>query len=413
MKILFMVTTFPALSQTFVLNQITGLIDQGCQVDILAMVKGRESKLHPEILHYRLLENTFYYDQSLRPIPATKITRLKEFVILFFHHFLKKPTALLKSLNVFKLGMKAVTLNAFYTMISFIDKGPYDIVHCHFGPNGARGVYLREIGAVDGKIVTTFHGYDLTSYVRQSRKDVYRNVFKYGDLMMPISYKWRDKLIQMGCDKKKIVVHRMGIDTEKIKPNRIDRQDNRHLKVLSVGRFVEKKGFYFSIKAVAEAVAESEEILYDIIGDGELRQDHEKLIKDLGADDYIKIHGWKDSEEVIEYMKGADVLMAPSLTSQQGDQEGIPVVIMEAMACGLAVISTKHSGIPELVKDGKSGLLVGEGDIEALKNSLIYFAQHHEKIDAMGREGRNIAENEYDIRKLNFELYHSYKRLLG
>ena len=412
MKILFMVTTFPALSQTFVLNQITGLIDQGCKVDILAMIKGQESKSHPEIVKYRLLENTFYYDQTLKPIPAGKILRFKKFVALFFNNFRKRPAAVLRSLNVFKLGMSAITLKAFYTTISFITKGPYDIVHCHFGPNGLRGVHLRELGALDGKVVTTFHGYDLTSQVQKSGDRLYERVFKCGDLMMPISYKWRDTLIQMGCDKNKIVVHRMGIDAEKLKPNHLDRKGKKYLRVVSVGRFVEKKGFYFSIKAVAGAVAESEKILYDIIGDGELRQDYEKLIQNLDADDYVKIHGWKDSEEVIEYMKDADVLMAPSITSKQGDQEGIPVVIMEAMACGLAVISTKHSGIPELVKNGKSGFLVDEGDIEGLKDCLIYFSQHYEKIDEMGRAGRKIVKDDYDITKLNSELYKTYKWLL-
>ena len=413
MKILFIVTTFPVLSQTFVLNQITGLVDQGCEVDILAMIKGREAKIQSDIIKYNLLDSTYYFDDILRQVPIKKILRLREFIILFKNNFLKRPKALLKSLNAFRLGVEAVTLKTFYTTVSFIDKGPYDIVHCHFGPNGRRGIYLREIGAIDGKIITAFHGYDLTSHIRQKKEHIYSKVFSKSDLIMPISHIWRNKLIKMGCNKNKIIVHRMGIDTEKLNPKINNRKGKKHFKVLSVGRFVEKKGFTFSIKAVARAVVEFKNISYEIIGNGELRQEYTKLIKQLKANDYINILGWRNTEEVIDIMKDADILLAPSITSQTGDQEGIPVVIMEAMALGLAVISTKHSGIPELVKNGKSGFLVNEKDTEELKNKLIFFAENPEKIDEMGKVGRRIVCEEFDIHKLNYDLYKTYKLILS
>ena len=194
MKILFIVTTFPALSQTFITNQITGLIDRGCEVDILANIRGNQTKIHSDDYKYKLLDNTYYYSEIVKKIPKNIPQRLKDSSFLIKKYFLKRPKSVLKSLNVFKHGKGAITLKEFYRSISFIDKGPYDIVHCHFGPNGILAAYLRDIGAIEGKIIIAFHGYDLSSYIQQKGNNAYDGLFKKGDLFMPVSFLWEKKL---------------------------------------------------------------------------------------------------------------------------------------------------------------------------------------------------------------------------
>ena len=106
-------------------------------------------------------------------------------------------------------------------------------------------------------------------------------------------------------------------------------------------------------------------------------------------------------------------MLAPSVTSQNGDCEGIPVAIVEALAWGLPVLSTLHSGIPEVIQDGESGFLVPERDTEALAEKLEYLIEHPELWPEMGRKGRKYVEEHYDIDKLNDRLVEIYQRLLN
>ena len=104
--------------------------------------------------------------------------------------------------------------------------------------------------------------------------------------------------------------------------------------------------------------------------------------------------------------------MAPSLTSSTGDQEGIPGVIMEAFATGLPVVSTEHAGIPEIVRDGASGFLVPEKDVDALIQKLEILIQQPQLRYAMGRTGRKYVEQYYNIKILNNRLVELYQQLL-
>lgn len=111
--------------------------------------------------------------------------------------------------------------------------------------------------------------------------------------------------------------------------------------------------------------------------------------------------GPKSQQQVIEILDKAHILLAPSVTDKNGDQEGIPVVLMEAMAMGLPLVSTQHSGIPELIKNGVSGFLVPERNVEALFDKLKYLVDNSHMWPKMGRHGRNCVKEHYDINKLN------------
>jgi colanic acid/amylovoran biosynthesis glycosyltransferase len=121
---------------------------------------------------------------------------------------------------------------------------------------------------------------------------------------------------------------------------------------------------------------------------------------------------WKQREELVKLLTDADILLAPSVTSQDGDQEGIPVVLMEALAQGLPVVSTYHSGIPELVQDKKSGLLVQERDVNSLVEKLEYLFVHQETWAELGKAGRKHVEEHYEIKKLNDQLVDLYEKQL-
>jgi colanic acid/amylovoran biosynthesis glycosyltransferase len=141
-----------------------------------------------------------------------------------------------------------------------------------------------------------------------------------------------------------------------------------------------------------------------------LREDLQQVIDGMGVAEQIKLLGWKTHEEVKMLMEESHVLVAPSVTSEDGDQEGIPNVIKEAMASGLPVISTFHSGIPELVIDRVSGFLVPERDAASIADSLVFLIRHPEMCNKMGQAGRRQVE-EHDTHRLNRKLEALYQRV--
>ena len=412
MKIAFLVTHFPRLSETFVLNQITGLIMRGHEVDIYADEPSDDPKIHEDVEKYQLLKRTFYYGEAIKNIPDNKIVRLMRGVVLLVTHFHKNPRAFLKSLNFFKFKKEAASLRLLFEIVPFVGNGDYDVLHCHFGPNGNLGVHLKELGVFTGKIITVFHGYDMTKYIRMHGRDVYNNLFKKGDLFLPISEKWKNELISLGCCEQKIKVHHMGVDTDRYSNFRRNFRSNDRTRILSIARFVEKKGIRFGVEAVGRIIKEYPEIEYWIIGDGSLRKEVESVIDQMNLNDKVKLLGWKSQEEILDYLMDSDILLVPSVTGEDGDQEGIPVVLMEAMALGITVVTTYHSGIPELVQDGVSGFLAPERDVEILAEKLSQCIEHRELWPRIKEEAKNVVMKNYNINNLNDQLVSIYQKLL-
>jgi colanic acid/amylovoran biosynthesis glycosyltransferase len=415
MKIAFIVNAFPILSETFVLNQITGLLDRGHDVDIYAVHSQKQPVIHADVEKYHLLDRTYYRGTLNKRMPQNIVRRFIKAIGLVVRNFHRKPVAFLRALNIFKFGKQAALLRILYKVIPFLEKDipDYDIVHCHFGPNGNLGALLKDIGVIKGKVLTTIHGgYDMPKYIMRRGDDAYDYLFETGDLLLPISNRWKDELIRLGCEEQKIVVHRMGIDTSRFlfSPRR-PRGDGK-VRLLTVARLVEKKGVEYGVRAVAKVLKKYPQVEYEIAGDGPLMNDIKSLIEKLNISDRIKLLGWQRQEEIVELMKEADILLAPSVCSKDGDWEGIPVVLMEALAQGLPVLSTQHSGIPELVQDGQSGFLVPERDVDALAEKLTYLIEHPEIWPEMGWSGRDYVERHYDINKLNDQLVRLYQQLL-
>ena len=408
MKILFIVGKFPLLSETFVLNQITGLIDRGHEVDIYAASSVKNSCAHSDIEKYHLLDHTYYRSS----IPRGRGSRLLKGLALIAVNDFKRPATLSATLNILKYAWSAASTRLLYEAIPLVGRSSYDIIHCHFGPNGNRGRLLRDLGLLEGKLITIFHGFDITKLLQKQGKNIYDRLFDTGDLFLPISERWRDLLIELGCDEKKIVVHRMGVDCKKFsfKPRQLPK--NNKVRFVSIARFVEKKGLEYGIRAVAKLARVTKNIEYTIVGDGPLERYLQCLARELRVTDTVHMVGPKPQQQVIEILDKSHILIAPSVTSKMGNQEGIPVVLMEGMAMGLPIVSAQHSGIPELVQDGVTGYLVPERDVDALFEKLKYLVEHPDIWPKMGRHGRQYVQERYDINKLNDRLVDIYLRLL-
>jgi colanic acid/amylovoran biosynthesis glycosyltransferase len=411
MKIAFLINKFPALSETFILSQITGLIDRGHDVDIYADGPREEAKIHPDVEKYRLLERICYYNLRYHR-PKNKFRRVVKALRMAGQMFSNNPAAILRSLNVLKFGREALSLTVFYTVLPFVGKGPYDIVQCHYGRCGVLGVFLRDMGVITGKIVTMVHGYDVTAYVRSQNYRGYAELFKKGDLFIHASAHMRQVLLELGCDERKMVMHHVTVDTRQFEFTRRILRDGEEVNLLTVGRLVEKKGIEYSIRAVAKALRTYPTIRYRIAGDGILRPHLQALIDQLGVGDRIELLGWKSQEEIRQLYAEAHLFILASVTASDGDQEGQGLVLQEAQAMGLPVICTRHNGFPEGVLEGKSALLVSERDPEALAQQLEHLIRYPAKWPEMGQAGRAFVEAHYDHNLLTEQLINLYQRLL-
>lgn len=399
---------FPVLSESFILNQITGLLIQGHEVDIYATQQGDRTKVHPDVEKFKLLDRTRY----VPAIPFNHLERLSKASGLFWSNFYRQPRPLLKSLNIFKYGKKAAALRLLFSVIPLLDEARYDIVHCQFGMLGLDALTLKELGAINGKIVTSFRGYDISWFVKEYGDRVYDPLFRSGDFFLANCEFFRQRAIQLGCNPQKIVVHGSGIDCDRFqyRPRSLD--SNETIRIVTVGRLVEKKGIEYAIRAVAQVLKTYPNLEYSIAGDGELRASLQALIDSLCVGDRIHLLGRKNQPEIIEILNKAHLSIAPSVTAQDGNQDAPVNTLKEAMAMGIPVVATRHGGIPELVEEGVSGYLVPERDAGAIAEKIRELLEQSEQWPAMGRAGRDRVKACYDTRQLNHELIGIYHQLL-
>ena len=253
LRIAYVVGEFPSVSETFVLNQITGLMERGHHVDVWAD--------RPGTIDRRNRGSGIATCYAVGAWP-----RLLVGILL-------RPRRLLKLALAARYGRPGLMALRYATA----EKRHYDVIHAHFGTNGLKAAALRDIGVLSGPLVTTFHAVDLTRFVRRFGRDMYRALFRGGALFLPIGEYARKKLEALGCPKERVVVHRMGVDTCEFAPAAERRSADEGLNILTVGRLVEKKGVSYGIRAVAEVARRGRKVNYNIVGDGPLRAELQEL----------------------------------------------------------------------------------------------------------------------------------------
>lgn len=385
-KIAYIVNDFPSLSESFILNQIVGLKKRGIDVDILAGKKGSYDKLHPDIIQYKLTDSLYVLNSA---------SKLKKAVLLL-KAFISKPIVTIKNFS------QIIKHPNYLFLIEHFKKYHYDILFCHFGTRGLLITKLKEAHYIHNtKIIITFHGYDLSRFLKTEGEDVYKKLKKTADLFLPISLFWKEKLLSLGFDEKKITVHHMGIDINKFNYLKREERTSAPITILSICRFTEKKGINYALLSISELKKQVTNFNYKIVGYGPLEENLQRQCAELGIQEHVSFLGSKNSEEISDLMKTSDIFLLPSITAHDGDMEGIPVVLMEAMATGLPVVSTYHSGIPELVIHNENGLLSKEKNEEGLASNLLSLISNANLRRELGISGRKKVEQEFNIEILN------------
>jgi colanic acid/amylovoran biosynthesis glycosyltransferase len=394
----FFLPRFPAPSETFIQAQAEGLIERGVDpLEIMSLGHGPRDRTDALVQRWGKS-----MDMRFAPVPKTLGVRILE-----MPWALTRPHAI-EALNVAKFGDDAASFRLSIAAARWPDRGPPPrrIWLAHFGRWGRFACALRELGLIAGPIATVFHGKDMSAYLDKRNDNAYRHLFARGDLFLPISEFWKEKLIRLGADPSKIMVHRMGVDTSRFVATPRTLKPGEPVKFIGIGRMVEKKGFDDALAAfdIMRSKPNPPDATLTLIGDGPLREKMMRKAERRGLSDRVKFTGLLPHADVEKAIKDAHVFVLPSKTSKSGDMEGIPVALMEAMGTGMPVIATRHSGTPELVEHGVSGLLCEEGDREALAANMERLARMPERWPAMGAAAAAKVRSDFDLTYWNDKL---------
>lgn len=253
------------------------------------------------------------------------------------------------------------------------------------------------------KVFGHAHGYDVS---QQLCSDFWKSEYlKYNqfDGIITVSEYSRQRLAKLGIQAHKIHVVYSGIIVPK---TQIDRpRPVGMIKCLAVGRMVAKKAPILLLEAFRRAAIQNSLIHLDYIGSGELLPAIRQFIQSFNLEHRVTLHGEKPNDTVLEFMKKADIFVQHSITDPDtGDEEGLPVAILEAMGHALPVISTRHAGIPEAVIEGVTGLLVDEGDCAGMTDCILNLSEDLELRTKLGTAGWERASEKFSWDKERNEL---------
>jgi len=287
------------------------------------------------------------------------------------------------------------------------------LVHAHFGPSGIEILPVaRDLGI---PLVVTFHGFDASTLLRQAwYVSGLRELFEYAHVISVSEIMGR-RLIEYGAPAERVYPLHIGVPLDSfryVSRSSVVQKVRRGelLSFLQVARFVEKKGHFYTLRAFRRLREVYPKVRLVLGGDGPLRLQAQLLVRQLGLEDSVQFLGTVDENSVRRLMAEADVFVQHSVTAADGDEEGIPTVVMEAMASGLPVVSTLHAGIPELVQDGVTGYLVEERDVEK------YFVRLVDVLSddgSMGQAGRERVEQHFDLKVQTVKLDALYRSILA
>lgn len=270
------------------------------------------------------------------------------------------------------------------------------LLHAHFGWSGIRSLLVRQCLGVP--LVTTFGGRDLGADLHHPRqRPVYQRLLQASDLCICVSDTLATVLSEHGVEDARVRVVRRGADVEFFsEQDRAGRGAEQPLRLLMLGRLVEKKGHDDAIAALAALREAGVRCELRIVGAGE-GVDIERQAERQAVAGQVDVQTPTDAAGVREHFGWADVLLHCSRQAGDGDVEGIPNVVVEAAATGLPVIGTRHGGIPEVVVDGETGRLVPEADPKALAGALRELASERGRRLAWGAAGAELVRSRFTL----------------
>lgn len=389
-RVAYVMSRFPKITETFILYEILELERSGVAVEIFPLLREKAKVLHPEAA--RLMPRVRFLPFLSGAILAAHLRLLRRAPRRYFATLAEVLWGTRKSLN-FLVGALGIWPKS-VAMAEQMRRLRVTHLHAHFASHPAlAALIVHRLAGIPFSF--TAHGSDIHvdqtmigAKLREARFAV--TVCQYNiDFLAECCGDWvRDKLRVLHC----------GTDPEVFTTDDTPTPAGKPLSILCVGALREVKGHRFLIDACARLRSMGFSLRCRLIGEGELQRDLQRQIHRLGLWEQVHLLGARPRAEVSAEMRAADVVVLPSILGSRGDREGIPVALMEAMASGKPVVSSRQSGIPELVDDGVTGLLCPPGDAAALAEALAVLAADPDLRRRMGAAGRRRILQDFDMR---------------
>ncbi len=400
LKVGYVLKRFPRLSETFILNEVLELERQGVEVEIFSLLKPPAEERHRLLDRLRapvtyLPGNRALESWAVRAgLGDGRQARRRVVDLVAEEGFDPGPLFAGKdAATVARLRLQGLTLAVL--------AGGRGIrhLHAHFGSDATTVALLasRQSGI---PFSYTAHARDIYhTYVDPGTDaDIRRRKMAEAAFVLTVSeYNCRHlRKLYGGVDADKIRRLYNGIDLRRFRPPAAAPAGDR---ILGVGRLVEKKGFRHLVEACRLLDAEGRTFRCLIVGDGPERDSLSARIAEAGLEGKVSLLGPRTQEELISIMAASTVLVLPAVVTPSGDRDGLPTVLLEALALGLPAISTEVAGIPEIIEDRRTGLLVPPGDPASLAAAIGEILSQPDLRRRLARQGRLKAESAFDLRR--------------
>ncbi len=388
-KFALIISQFPETHETFILREIIEIKNNKIDFSIFSLKKCKDKIIHPQAKE--LMKETFYspFFFSWNIIKANFYfifkTPFKILTILFYiiKHNYQSLELLVKSLVIFPKTL--------YYANTFQNKG-VDHIHAHWAtiPTTSAIIISRLTGI---PFSFTAHAWDIFLPNPMLQEKVRRAEFvvtctgynkKYLDSLL--DYKENDK----------IILNYHGIDFDTLPEINKDFDDNL---ILSIGRLCEQKGFPYLIDACSILRDKGHQFKCVIVGEGPDRKSLTSQINQLGLQEYVVLSGMKPQSYIFDMFNKARMFVLPCVISRNGDRDGIPNVMIEALALNTPVISTTVSGIPEIIYNNITGITVDPKNSRQLAEAIIGLLNNPAAAETFVKNGRNLVEEKFDIKK--------------
>ncbi len=381
---------FPTINETFILYEILELERLGLQVEIFPLIRQQEQVVHPEV--EALVERTHYSRVLSSQVLAAQLYWLRKRPRAYFNAWYQSLRGNIRSLGFLARALFVVPQAALFARQ--IEALEVEHVHAHWATHPTLAAYV--VHRLTGTPYSiTAHAHDI--YENRTMLDEKIRQASFVVTISQYNLQLLSELYGSTATNKTVVIH-CGIDPYVFQP-RSDMSRSTPFTIVCVASLRDYKGHPYLIEACAELAAQGLSFQCLLIGEGEDRPKIEAQIAQLGLNSYVSLLGHQPRNRVSELVAEADVVVLPSVTTNSGKKEGIPVALMEALASEKPVVATEISGIPELIEDGHSGILVPERNAQLLAEALFKLYNDPELGRRLGVAGRNKVLNEFDLRQ--------------
>ena len=300
-------------------------------------------------------------------------------------------------------------------LLGVLEKTDARLLHIYFGHIAVH--LLPLIRAWPRPSIVSFHGADvMVDMNKPAYRETTRQMLDAVKLVLVRSESLRSAVVDLGCDEQKIEVQRTGIPLEEFpfrERNFLTNDSEAEWRFVQAGRLIEKKGLPVTLRAFASFLKRYPNATLTIAGEGPLLGHLQDLARELTIDNCVSFTGFISQEQLRDLYSGSHIFLHPSETGPDGNQEGIPNSMLEAMASGLPVFATEHGGIPEAIKHGVSGVLVPERDDQELAWALLNAIEDRHFLSQLARNGTEVVREKFDLRMQALRLEDVYLRLIG